>query len=543
MEIISIENLTFTYPKTQNATLSDVSLNISEGEFVTVCGPTGSGKSTLLRLMKKELMPNGTLKGKIFVDGEEITNSAAHSSAFTVGFVAQRCEEQLITDKVWHELSFGLENLNLPKSEIERRITEVCAFFGIEDWYEKSTAELSGGQKQLLNLAAVTAMRPKVIILDEPTSQLDPISAVSFLDMLTRLNRELAITVIIAEHRLEELYFRSDKVLFLQNHGVTIFDTPQKVAEKMASDNSLLPFLPSVTQLFYLTGGKNNCPFSVTEGRRYVTENFKNEVQTFPTENPKAEKDVALSFKDVCFKYEKNRKNILDNMTFSVNRGEIFCLLGSCGTGKTTALLNMAGVLSPYRGKIEIFGKNIKSYKGLSLYNNCLAMLPQDVQNLFSKNTVAEELAKTDNTAIDLRELEKMHPYDLSGGEQQKLALNIVFASNPRILLLDEPTKAIDNFAKKELCALLKEFKNNGGTVVAVTHDAEFAAMVSDRCAFCFNGKINSCDNVRTFFSENNFFTTSISRTTKGYYKNVVSLKDALEIINRNGRKTNGSNK
>lgn len=536
MEIISIENLNYTYPNCKEKALCNINLKIIQGEFITLCGATGCGKSTLLRLLKKELTQNGKLDGTILIDGENIDTVGAEKSARNVGFVAQRTEEQIVTDKVWHELAFGLENLNLKTVEIERRIAEIATFFGIEDWFNKSTAELSGGQKQLLNLASVVAMQPKVIVLDEPTSQLDPVTAGNFLSVLKRINRELSITVIIAEHRLEELFAISDKVLFMENGTVSSFGTPQEVVQNIKPDNVFFPFLPTPVQLFIKTNGNGICPFSVTDGKKYITENFKNDIKSLNKIYPEISKsDVALSFKNVFFKYAKNSADILSDMSLKIYRNEIFCLVGGNGTGKTTALLNMAGVVSPYRGKIEIFAKNIKSYKGLTLYDSCLAMLPQDVQNLFSKNTVAQELENIENPLIDLTHLSDKHPYDLSGGEQQKLALNIVFSTNPQILLLDEPTKCIDAVAKLQLVSILKQLKRSGVTVIVVTHDADFAARIADRCAFCFRGKITSVATIREFFCNNNFFTTSVCRMTKGYYGNTILLADLLEIIKKNG--------
>lgn len=541
MEIFNIENLSFTYPLCQEKAVDNVSFTVKKGEFITLCGATGSGKSTLLRLLKPELAPLGEQRGVIYFKSRPANEIKTAQSAAEIGFVMQRPEQQAVTDKVWHELCFGLENLNIPKAEIARRVAETASFFGIEDWYEKSVSDLSGGQKQLLNLAAVTVMQPEVIILDEPTAQLDPIAASNFISALKKLNRELSLTVIIAEHRLEEVIPLSDRLLVMEKGRLLYCDTPYEVVKRADDLPQLMLSMPASVRLYRMTGKIGEAPLDVRGGRDYIERNFKNGLRAL-TEVKYRHSDIpALEFKNACFRYGRNLPDVLCGLELTVYKGEIFCILGGNGSGKTTLLCAAAGNLRLYGGSIKIFGKDIKKYKNMSLYKDCVSMLPQDVQTVFLKNTVKEELCDAGLGAkmlpYDLSHLYSRHPYDLSGGEQQLVALAKALSTNPALLLMDEPTKGLDAAAKKELTEIIKRLKSNGVTVVAVTHDAEFAASCADRCALFFRGNIVSEGVPSEFFSQNRFYTTAASRMTAGYYDGAVTVENAAELCLKNGRK------
>lgn len=541
MAQMDIRHLTFTYPQCHKAALDDVSFSVEQGEFLTVCGATGSGKSTLLRLLKAELTPLGDKSGEVFFDGDPLSACPPQVSASDIGFVMQRPEQQIVTDKVWHELAFGLENLGLPRAVIASRVAETASYFGIEDWFDRDTATLSGGQKQLLNLAAVMVTDPKVLILDEPTAQLDPIAASSFIATLQKLNRELSLTVIITEHRLEEIIPVSDRLLVLDGGRVTGHDTPAAVLSRLQKDDRLLLSMPTPSRWFHAAGLQGECPLTLSAGRAILERSFLNDIKTLSQDPCRDVKEPALRFRDVRFRYDRHGKDVLCGLDLTVNVGEIFCILGGNGAGKTTALSAAAGLVKPYSGRIEVFGKPLSSYQHQSLYRDCLAMLPQDVQTVFLKNTVAEELDDIGDTVkmlpFDVQPLLEKHPYDLSGGEQQLAALAKVLQAKPRLLLLDEPTKGLDSFAKTALAKILKRLKSDGMTIVAVTHDVEFAALCADRCALFFRGEAVSVQETHEFFADNRFYTTAAARLTRGYYDGIITVEEAAALCLQNGRK------
>lgn len=536
MELLKIENLTFAYPNTLSPTIKGVNLTVNEGEFTVLCGATGSGKSTLLRLLKRELSPTGDISGSIYYKETNITELSSNISASKIGFVMQNPEHQIVTDKVWHELGFGLENMGLPQNEIALRVCEMASYFGIESWFEKSVSELSGGQKQLLNLASVMAMQPDILILDEPTAQLDPIAATDFINTLKKLNTDFSLTVIIVEHRLEEVIPICDNLIVLKDGVVTHNRDPRTVIKQLEADDDILSAMPSSVRLYHSLRGKGSCPLTVREGRRFLQDNFGNKITSLPDEKYVYNKNAVLEFKEVFFRYERNLPDVLKGINLSVYENEIFCILGGNGSGKTTTLNTAAGLIKAYSGSVKVFGKKIKEYKNQTLYKECLSMLPQDVETVFLKNTVNEELSGVDTGELpfDISHLLDKHPYDLSGGEQQLVALAKVLAAKPKLLLMDEPTKGLDTIKKAQIINILKQLKQNGVTVVIVTHDVEFAAECADRCALFFRGNIVSVDRPCEFFSNNRFYTTAASRMSRGFYEKTVTLRqiERLAVLN-----------
>lgn len=541
MEILNVRNLNFKYALGKTEALKDVSFSVNEGDFLAICGPTGCGKSTLLRMIKRELTPNGEKSGEILFGGIPLEKLDDKVSASGIGYVMQRPEQQLVTDKVWHELAFGLENMNVPQDTIRRRVSEMASYFDIEDWFEKGVDELSGGQKQLLNLAAIMVMQPLILILDEPTSQLDPIAASDFLETVKKLNREMGLTVIMVEHRLEEVVPMANKLMVMENGRLLYLDPPKAVCEKLRHRSDLLEAMPACVKLYNEFDTLDECPLTVLEGRKWIEHNFTNETEEEPVKAYAHQDETALSLDDIWFRYSKNAKDVLKGTRLDVYKGEIFCILGGNGSGKTTTLSVASGINKPYNGKIKIFGKDIKEYKGQSLYNECLSLLPQDVQTVFLKNTVKEELSSAKDILpalpYNLDHLMDKHPYDLSGGEQQLVALAKILAAKPKLLLLDEPTKGIDAHAVSGIIDVLKALKNRGMTIIMVTHDVEFAARVSDRCAMFFRGEVTSINTPKEFFAENNFYTTAVNRITRGYFKNCITLDDAVGLCKKNIRK------
>ena len=539
MEILALRNLSFTYPLCTEPALRELSFGVEAGDYVVICGATGSGKSTLLRMLKRELTPLGECSGEIDYKGAPLSALSDREAARRIGFVMQRPEQQLVTDKVWHELAFGLENLGVPQAQIRRRVSEMAAYFDMEDWFEKNVDELSGGQKQLLNLAAVMTMQPEVLILDEPTAQLDPIAAEDFLETVSRLNREMGLTVILVEHRLEDVIPRCDKLLVMDEGRLAHYDAPRIVCDALRNMPAMLAAMPTAVRLYNALPPVGDCPLTVREGRRWLEENFENKQRSIERSDYTHASACALEISDLWFRYERNTPDVLRGMELKVYEGEIYCLLGGNGSGKSTLLSAAANLVKPYAGGVKVFGKKLKEYKNQSLYKECLTFLPQDVQTVFLRSSVREELqdagAAADSLPYDLTPLLDKHPYDISGGQQQLVALAKVLATKPRLLLLDEPTKGLDAYARSGIQKVLKKLKEQGMTILVVTHDVEFAANVADRCALFFRGEVVSEDTPPAFFAENNYYTTAINRMTREFFDGAVTLSDAATLCERNG--------
>lgn len=553
MDILQIENLRFRYPDAEKDALDGVSFHVRAGEFVVLCGESGCGKTTLLKMLKRELSPHGEKSGRIVYNGVEQAALDDRTAACDIGYVLQNPENQVVTDKVWHELAFGLESLGFPTGTIRRRVAEMASYFGIQAWFRQNTGELSGGQKQMLNLASVMVMQPQVLILDEPTSQLDPIAASDFIGTLRKLNRELGLTILLVEHRLEEVFPLADRVMMMEQGRILLYDRPEAVGARLRelrADHPMLAGLPSAVRIFQALEVDAPCPLTVKEGRDFLSEHFLAAGQGERPPVARREK-IALEMKNVWFRYERDLPDVLRGVTFAAYEGETFCILGGNGTGKTTALSVLAGLNRAYRGRVLIGGKKIGEYKGNTLYRHNVALLPQNPQTVFLKKTVREdfqeiarvmEYGEEERTALieeiagklGITRLLDKHPYDLSGGEQQKAALAKILLLKPKILLLDEPTKGVDAYSKRNLLSILRELKAEGITIVIVTHDVEFAAAGADRCALFFDGEIISVDTPAAFFANNNFYTTAANRIARHLYRDAVSCEEVVALCRLN---------
>lgn len=534
VEKIKIKNLIFSYPNSEKTALNDINLTINQGEFVTICGKSGCGKSTLLRHLKPILTPHGKTSGEIYFNGKSIYDLSDREQAENIGFVMQNPDNQIVTDKVWHELVFGLESLGINSAEIRSKAAEMASFFGIQNWFYENVANLSGGQKQILNLASVMVMNPTLLLLDEPSSQLDPISAHDFFTMLERINTELGVTIILSEHNLSEVFPLSDKVVVMEDGKITAENTPYKIGEELRQ-NSMFAALPTPTKIYYSLGNNSdNCPITIRDGHKWLEKQQINEHFEFKTEKNRINTEPILELKDVWFRYEKNSDDILKGLSFKVHENEFYAIVGGNGVGKSTALSVISKINKPYRGKVFIND------------DTKVAVMPQNPQSLFLKKSILEELydavfdvekEKRKNEieyVIKLCELDNLlenHPYDLSGGEQQRVALAKMLLRKPDLLVLDEPTKGLDACFKRKLATILKSLQKNGMTVLMVTHDIEFCAEYADICAMFFDGKIVSEAPPRKFFAENNFYTTSAKRMADGLIENAVLDKDIIRAL------------
>jgi len=551
MESFKIENLSFTYPNRKNKALDDISICVNVGDFLTLCGKSGCGKTTLLRLLKPVLSPHGEISGNIYFEDKQIDEFDSKEQAEKIGFVMQNPDNQIVTDKVWHELSFGLESLGYSTPEIRARVSEMASFFGIEDWFYKNVAELSGGQKQLLNLASVMVMQPSVLILDEPTSQLDPISSQEFLKTLEKINKELGTTVILSEHRLEDAIPISDRVVVLDSGKIIADSTPEKLGDILKSQNhDMYKALPAPMRIFGAVEDRKTSPVTVRDGRYWLEEYAKNhpiDESVIPTPVDASDVlDAVIEVKDVYFRYEKNSPDVIKGLNVKIKKGEFFAVVGGNGTGKTTALSLISGINKPYRGEILINKKPV--LKSNDLYYGTLGVLPQNPQSVFVKKTVfldlldmlsEKKLSKEEKelevkniaSLCRIEELLDFHPYDLSGGEKQRAALAKVLLTSPEILLLDEPTKGLDTHFKEIFADIISDLTKKCVTVLMVSHDIEFCAKFTDRCALFFDGNIVSVDTPRKFFAGKSFYTTSANRMARSILPNAVISEDIIAAL------------
>ena len=548
MAHFEIKDLTFSYPVSQRASLSGVNLTVEKGEYIALCGKSGSGKTTLLRHLKSVLAPHGQRSGQVYFNGVPLEQVSQAEQAGLIGFVMQNPDDQIVTDKVWHELAFGLESIGCDQKTMRLRVAEMASYFGIQGWFHKDVATLSGGQKQLLNLASIMAMQPEVLILDEPTSQLDPIAASDFLNTVRKINIELGTTIIITEHRLEDIYHAADRVVVMEHGKVVADDTPRQVGALLHHQNSqMFAALPTPVRVFYQTGAAGDCPLTVREGRKWLTDTFsgKELMAKEPAFEPVMAEDraPALKVKEVWFRYEKESPDILQGMHFCVPAGKLSAIVGGNGAGKSTALKAICGICKPYRGSVEIFGKNLKKYKSGELFRDCVAMLPQDPKSLFVKGTVREELLEMSRQEDAIREIAAVcgiahlmdsNPYDLSGGEQQRTALAKVLLTNPKLLLLDEPTKGLDAFFKVQFADILCKLKERGITILMVSHDVEFCAEYADLVSMFFDGQILTTDTPHRFFGQNSFYTTAANRMSRCVFQNAVTAGDVATLYRKN---------
>lgn len=626
MKIIELKKLSFRYSGEDKEVLSDIDLAIEEGGFYVICGASGSGKSTLLRQLKTSLQPVGQRSGRILYYGRDLEEVSQYTQSAKIGFVFQNPDTQIVTDRVWHELAFGLESIGMPQDMIRVRVAEMASYFGIQNWFYQSTDTLSGGQKQLLNLASVMVMHPKVLLLDEPVSQLDPIAAADFMATIHKLHAEFGITVIMAEHSLEEVAAYVDEVIFmkegrliakgkmeelgniLETHDPSmeeILTVPMQIArgyerlQKKKEDtafttNDRIPYTVALgqkwmAQRFPLAKQEEIKGFPFTkqeetekfafakqeEAQRFLgakqeeagrfTSVKQKEKKSLPAKDPKKQNRGKRSFDgkkipfaiqctELCYHYPQADVDVVDHLSLFVEEGAIFALMGGNGSGKTTTLHLLGGLLKPQKGTIEFFGKSLTKYKEKELRNGILGVLPQDPTTLFVRKTVEEDLyevledQKEQNqiktffgetkqeiwqnviALLGIEDLLKKHPYDLSGGEQQKAALAKVLLRQPAILLLDEPTKGLDAGSKKRLGELLVGLSQKKVTILMVSHDIEFCAKYATKTGLFFDGNIASMQDTKEFFVENHFYTTAANRMCRNYFPDVVTVQDAIRV-------------
>lgn len=582
MNLVEIKDFGFSYPESSRKVLEHVNLNIKEGTLNVIMGRSGCGKSTLLRQLKSVLAPAGEKEGEILYRNIPLRDTDHRTQSQEIGFVMQNPDNQIVTDKVWHELAFGLESLGYDNATIRLRVAEMASYFGIQKWFYKNVSELSGGQKQLLNLASVMAMHPSLLILDEPTSQLDPIAASDFLETVKKINRDIGTTVLLTEHRLQDIIPYADRVFVMDEGTLFLEGTPREIGTKLKEQHhGMFLSMPVPMQIYAGTESALTCPLTVSEGRQWIREYIeekgikkeqiqqanqrlekkgeKNENETAGFfghfKRQKENTPPAIQMKDVWFRYEKDSPDVIQDLSLEVKKGEFYGLVGGNGTGKSTTLSLLGRVHQPYSGRIYLDGKDLRSFSDRELYGGYLGVMPQNPQSIFLKKTVLEDLysviggrkerpsseypismkkEKAIEGIVSLTHLEGLlnrHPYDLSGGEQQRLALAKVLLLRPKILLMDEPTKGMDAEYKEELGSILKKLQSHGMTIFMISHDVEFVAEYADTTGLFFEGNVVTSKKTRDFFAGNNFYTTAANRMARGLFPEAVTGKDVVSCL------------
>ncbi len=671
--VLEIRDFSFAYPEQEREALSRICLAVGEGTLNVICGKSGCGKSTLLLQLKSALAPHGKKSGQIFYRGRPLGEVDLRTQSSEIGFVRQNPENQVVTDKVWHELAFGLESLGLGSAAIRLRVAEMASYFGIQNWFYKNVSELSGGQKQIVNLASVLVMHPKLLILDEPTAQLDPIAAADFLETVKRIHRELGTTVILTEHRLSDILPDADRVFVLDGGRLLAEGKPREIGAFLReTKHGMFLSMPVPMQIYAGVKSDAPCPLTVSEGRHWIdnlmrkadetgtrgaeasgkayvskTDEQKTEMcavdarktemrrpgmrkergesgafsqlrhagqkerrdgatqssrqeckgepaqrlwkgcEEEPAQRPRQgceeepsqrlwkgcedepsqrlrqgcgtgrnkKSPPAIQCKDVWFRYEKDGSDVVRDFSLVVAQGEFYALVGANGTGKSTALSLLSGVHTPYRGQIFLNGKEIRCYAQTALYRGYLGVLPQNPQSMFLKKTVREDLyaviggrreKKSEEYPVELKKTDAIHgiasltnleglldrhPYDLSGGEQQRLALAKVLLLRPRLLLLDEPTKGMDGEYKREFGGILKKLQEHGITILMVSHDVEFVAEYADRAGLFFEGSVVTSQGARQMFAGNSFYTTAANRMARQYFPDAVTGEEVIACL------------
>lgn len=539
MSVLEFDNVSFSYAGSNENVLEDINFSIEYGEFVVLCGQSGCGKSTLLRHTKKNQIPEGKGTGNMYFEGEDIELMDDRKSASDIGFVGQNPDGQIVTDRVYHELAFGLENLGIPLDEMRRRVSEMAEYFGMESIFDKSADELSGGQKQILNLASVMVMRPKLLVLDEPTSQLDPIASEKFIHTLEKINRDFGVTILISEQRLEEILPIADRVIIMHQGRIAGDVLPEETGYIMKKINSpVYKAIPAATKLFTEFVGDGTAPLTVRDGSIWL-KGIKKDSEEIKKDLEEAGAEIVLKCRNISYSYGSNK--VLKDFSADIPKKSIYAILGGNGSGKTTALKIMSGIYKAKKGKIVSNGRII--------------YLPQNPQTVFTEITVIDELMESylshkiwfDDMKDDekISECEKMmrflelenqskrHPFDLSGGQQQRLALGKVLLLKPDILLLDEPTKGLDSEFKDKLSNLLRKLVKEGITIVLVSHDIDFCAVTANYCSLLFDGELTKKESTTNFFSNNYFYTTSVNRMFKlaGISDDVITYNQAALLL------------
>ncbi|MGD2143454.1 MAG: ATP-binding cassette domain-containing protein [Anaerolineae bacterium] len=532
--MIHLDRLTYVYPGSSEPALRDVTLDIQKGEFVLVVGASGAGKSTLLRCLNG-LVPHftgGTVSGSVSVAKHQPVEEGPQRLSHVVGFVFQDPEAQFVLDRVEDEIAFALENAALPRTEMRLRVEEALQLLGLTSLRDRPLETLSGGEKQKVAIAAALALRPRIMALDEPTSQLDPKSAEDVLQALVRLNHDLGLTIVLVEHRLERILPYVDRVIYLSDPDHAVWSGPPR---------QVLPEMDLVPPLVALAKALDwqPLPLTVKEGHAFAAKSPNPEPRCRTPQAEPAVRAPDFAVRNVHFAYDS--KPVLHGVNLEIAPGELVALMGRNGSGKTTLLKCIVGLLQPQQGDVELTGKSLIE-KETAVICQDVGYLPQEPSDLLFADTVNEELrvtlrnhrllndppvAPTDLLVrLALEDVRECYPRDLSAGQRQRVALGAVTVTRPRLLLLDEPTRGLDYQAKRKLVQLLREWQAEGTSILLITHDVELVAQAADRVALLSQGKIIA-DGAPDVLATSPLFAPQVARLFPG--TGWLTVEHALE--------------
>jgi energy-coupling factor transport system ATP-binding protein len=528
--IINIEHVTYTYPGEGRAALRDFSLRVFDSEFLLVTGVSGAGKSTMLRLFNG-LVPHfygGTLSGSVRVAGRDPVAEGPGDMSDVVGLVFQDPEAQFVAEIVEDEMAFAMENAGLPLQTMRKRVEEALNALGIEHLRGRRVSTLSGGERELVAIASVLTLHPRVLVLDEPTSQLDPQSAEEVLDSLVKLNRDLGLTVVLSEHRLERVVEHADRILYLDPEQAPLLGEPREVLAKA-------PLAPPIVQVGKLLGWQP-LPLTIKEARRFTS---GTDIAEPPLEPTATRDDAAPAFdlRGVWFAY--GGREVLRGLDLRVSSGEITALMGRNGAGKTTILKLAVGLLKPARGHVTTLGLDTRR-ASLDDISRLVGYVPQQPDVLLFADTVQGEVDFTRRShglppdgagllaQLGLARYGSADPRDLSVGERQRVALAAVLSGEPSAVVLDEPTRGLDYLQKEALAIILRGLRDHGKAVLLATHDVELAAQLADRVVLMGDGSVVADGPAREVMSGSLVFTSQVNKLFRS--PALVTVDDVARI-------------
>ena len=514
---VIFESVSFQYPNAERAVLRDFDWHIGEAELVLLAGESGSGKSTILRCLNG-LVPHfsgGAFGGRVLVRGEDTRLLPTRALARSVGFVFQDPGAHSVSTSVEDEIAFGLEQLGIPVPSMRRRVEEALDLTGTERIRKRAIATLSGGERQRVAIAAALALQPRVLALDEPTSQLDPSGAEDVLDAVRRLNEELGITVVLAEQRLERVVGFADRLRLLRPGWHDLDGPPGEVLRRC--DPRLVPPVALLGRI----EGWEPLPLTVKGARRAVQQTDFAPAPA-PVDPPRPDTEPAIVADRLSIGYDKRR--LLESASFDVRPGELVAVMGRNGTGKSTLLRALMGLHPIDAGKANVLGLDVASTRTQELGKRA-GFLPQRAANLLFHETVADDVAAAlASRGAKARELEGLldrfalghlserYPLDLSSGEQERAALAVTLAGDPLVILLDEPTRGMDALRKRELAELFQELRERGAAILMATHDVELVAQVATRVMLLGDGGIVAQGGAREVLAGSLTFGTQMNR-------------------------------